>query len=143
RVFLAYPVGGRDGGKYRVVGRPVPVAAEPFAQAEARRRFGLPEDGPVVLVAGGSQGARTLNVAAVDAWGESGPPVLHLAGPRDFEELRARHGRDGYVLLPFVDDFGAALAAADVVVSRAGGAVWEIAAAGKPAVLVPYPHATA
>jgi UDP-N-acetylglucosamine--N-acetylmuramyl-(pentapeptide) pyrophosphoryl-undecaprenol N-acetylglucosamine transferase len=51
--------------------------------------------------------------------------------------------RPEYRLLPFVDDFGAALGAADVVVSRAGGSVWEIAAAGKPAILVPYPHATA
>ena len=51
--------------------------------------------------------------------------------------------RDDYVLLPFVDDFGAALGASDLVVSRAGGSVWEVAAAGKPVVLVPYPHATA
>jgi UDP-N-acetylglucosamine--N-acetylmuramyl-(pentapeptide) pyrophosphoryl-undecaprenol N-acetylglucosamine transferase len=56
--------------------------------------------------------------------------------------LRPRVGRDDYRLLPFVDDFGAAVGSADVVVARAGGSVWEIAAAGKPAILVPYPHAT-
>jgi len=51
--------------------------------------------------------------------------------------------RDDYRLVPFVDDYGAALGAADLAVSRAGGSVWEIAAAGLPAVLVPYPEATA
>jgi UDP-N-acetylglucosamine--N-acetylmuramyl-(pentapeptide) pyrophosphoryl-undecaprenol N-acetylglucosamine transferase len=143
RVFLSFPIEGRDGGKYRVVGRPIPARSRPSDPAEARRRFGLPESGAVVLVFGGSQGARALNEAAVGAWAEEGPAVLHLAGERDFPALRDRVDRDGYVLLPFADDFGAALAAADLVVARAGGSVWEVAAAGKPALLVPYPHATA
>ena len=69
--------------------------------------------------------------------------MLHICGERDYEELRPRVTRPDYRLLPFVDDYGAALGAADLVVSRAGGSVWEIAAAGKPAVLVPYPEATA
>jgi UDP-N-acetylglucosamine--N-acetylmuramyl-(pentapeptide) pyrophosphoryl-undecaprenol N-acetylglucosamine transferase len=69
--------------------------------------------------------------------------VLHLAGERDHTELASRVSRPDYRLLPFTDDFGAALAAADLVVSRAGGSVWEIAAAGRAALLVPYPHATA
>ena len=51
--------------------------------------------------------------------------------------------RDDYKLIPFTHEFGSALAAADLVLARAGGSVWEIAAAGKPAVLVPYPFATA
>ena len=57
--------------------------------------------------------------------------------------VRERVARDGYVLLPQTDHFGEALAAADVAVSRAGGTVWELAAAGVPSVLVTYPHATA
>jgi UDP-N-acetylglucosamine--N-acetylmuramyl-(pentapeptide) pyrophosphoryl-undecaprenol N-acetylglucosamine transferase len=95
-----------------------------------------------VLVAGGSQGARTLNETALDAWAGSGPAVLHLAGERDYDGLRARVTRDEYRLFPFIDDFGSALVAADIAVSRAGGSVWEVAAAGLPAILVPYPHAT-
>jgi UDP-N-acetylglucosamine--N-acetylmuramyl-(pentapeptide) pyrophosphoryl-undecaprenol N-acetylglucosamine transferase len=141
RIFLAYPSPGAS-AKTRVVGRPIPAAEHAVSREDARRKLGLPQDGPVVLVFGGSQGARTLNEVAVDAWSAAGPAVLHLSGERDYEELRARITRDDYVLAPFIDDFGAALAAADLVVSRAGGSVWEVAAAGRPAILVPYPHAT-
>ena len=142
RVFLAYPVAGRSGARYEVVGRPVrPVDEVP--QAEARRRFELPEEGPVVLVFGGSQGARALNDLAVEAWGAAGPAVLHLCGERYAEELMGRELRPDYRLLPWTDDFAAALAASDLVVARAGGSVWEVAAAGKAAVLVPSPNVTA
>jgi UDP-N-acetylglucosamine--N-acetylmuramyl-(pentapeptide) pyrophosphoryl-undecaprenol N-acetylglucosamine transferase len=150
RVFLAYPPEGQADGKYRVVGRPIPQrSVAPADRDAARRGFGLPEEGQVVLVVGGSLGARRLNEAALEALagetaGPGAPAVLHLAGERDYAELAARGGRGPtYRLLEFTDDFGAALAAADLVVSRAGGAVWEIAAAGKPALLVPYPYATA
>lgn len=143
RLFLAYPVEGVDAAKARVVGRPIPSTSQPVSRAEARRLFGLPEDGPVVLVAGGSLGARTLNETAVEAWGEGGPAVLHLTGRRDHDALRGRVSRPEYRMFAFVDDFGAAVSAADLVVSRAGGSVWEIAAVGRPAILVPYPDATA
>ena len=102
-----------------------------------------------MLVAGGSQGARRLNEAALEAFAagddaaDGMPAVLHLSGERDYAELAPRVARPGYRLLAFTDDFGDALAASDLVVSRSGGVVWEIAAAGKPALLVPYPHATA
>ena len=142
RVFLAYP-SDRASRKTRVVGRPIPSTSQPVARTEARRRFDLPEEGEVVLVFGGSLGARTLNEIALDAWAEAGPAVLHVCGERDFDRFSGRVSRPGYRLLAFVDDFGAALGAADLVVSRAGGSVWEIAAAGKPAILVPYPDATA
>jgi UDP-N-acetylglucosamine--N-acetylmuramyl-(pentapeptide) pyrophosphoryl-undecaprenol N-acetylglucosamine transferase len=142
RVFLAYPIEGRNGPKYRVVGRPIPAAHVGGPRDEARRAFGLPADGPVVIVLGGLVGARTLNELAVAAWAERGPAVLHLAGERDFGSLRPRVERPDYVLLAHTDRFGDALAAADLAVSRAGGTVWELAAAGLPALLVPYPYAT-
>jgi UDP-N-acetylglucosamine--N-acetylmuramyl-(pentapeptide) pyrophosphoryl-undecaprenol N-acetylglucosamine transferase len=143
RVFCAFPIEGLAGEKYRVVGRPIPMRSRPVPREEGRRRFDLPADARVVLVFGGSQGARRLNQAAVEAFGAEGPAIIHLSGERDYEALAPRVSRPDYRLLPFTDDFGAALSAADLVVARAGGSVWEVAAAGRPALLVPYPHATA
>ena len=142
RVFLSFPISGREGAKYRVVGRPVRRVRVASA-ADARRLFSLPEAGPVLLVFGGSQGSQALNELALDAFGGAGPAVLHLCGARYYDELRPRVGRADYRLLGWTDDFGAALAASDLVVARAGGSVWELAAAGKPAVLVPSPNVTA
>jgi UDP-N-acetylglucosamine--N-acetylmuramyl-(pentapeptide) pyrophosphoryl-undecaprenol N-acetylglucosamine transferase len=143
RVYLAYAIDGRRGPKYRIVGRPIPPAHLGADRASARALFGLPQDRPVLAVFGGLAGAQALNEFAVDAFAERGPAVLHVSGARDFAALRARVSRDDYVLLASTDDFGAALAAADLAISRAGGTVWELAAAGTPAILVPYPHATA
>src|SRR4051812_46599665 len=116
RLFLAYPTrGGGDGdGKARVVGRPIPSTSRAVPREEARRLLGLAPEGPLVLVFGGSLGARTLNETAVAAWGASGPLVLHLCGERDWDALRGRVSREGYRLLPFIDEFGAALGAADL-----------------------------
>ncbi len=105
--------------------------------------FELPPRARVLLVFGGSQGATSLNEIVAESFGERGPAILHLSGERDFELLRRHVRRDDYKLLAFTDLFGAAVAAADLVLARAGGSVWEIAAAGKPAILVPYPFATA
>src|SRR5439155_1633578 len=106
-------------------------ASRAVPREDARRLLGLAQEGPLVLVFGGSLGARTLNETAVAAWGAAGPAVLHLCGERGWKELSDRVTRPGYRLLPFVDEFGAALGAADLVLSRAGGSVWEIAAAAR------------
>jgi UDP-N-acetylglucosamine--N-acetylmuramyl-(pentapeptide) pyrophosphoryl-undecaprenol N-acetylglucosamine transferase len=142
RIFLAYAIPGRNGAKYRVVGRPVPTEHVGASREAGRTRFGLPVDRPVVAVFGALAGARTLNELAVSAWADTGPAVLHVAGERDYEALRSRVSRSDYVLMPRTEHFGDALAAADLAVSRSGGTVWELAAVGLPAVLVPYPHAT-
>jgi UDP-N-acetylglucosamine--N-acetylmuramyl-(pentapeptide) pyrophosphoryl-undecaprenol N-acetylglucosamine transferase len=143
RVFLAFPVEGRAGSKYRVTGRPIPARSRAVPRDDARRLFELPAEERVLLVFGGSQGAASLNELSIASFGADGPAVLHLSGERDFEQLRGRVERPDYRLLPYTDHFGAALAASDLVLARAGGSVWELAAAGLPAMLVPYPHATA
>ena len=104
---------------------------------------GFRAGGRVLLVFGGSLGARAINEVALDAFAVAGPAVLHLCGERYLVELESRVSRPDYRLLAWTDDFGAALAAADLVLARAGGSVWEVAAAGRPAVLVPSPNVTA
>jgi UDP-N-acetylglucosamine--N-acetylmuramyl-(pentapeptide) pyrophosphoryl-undecaprenol N-acetylglucosamine transferase len=142
RVFLSYSIPGREPPKYVVTGRAIPANARPVPRAEARERLGLPIEGPVLLVAGALAGARSLNELAVEAFGQSGPAVLHITGERDFDALRSLVSRPDYVLLPVLDGLGAAYGAADLALMRSGSTVWELAAAGVPAVLVPYPFAT-
>jgi UDP-N-acetylglucosamine--N-acetylmuramyl-(pentapeptide) pyrophosphoryl-undecaprenol N-acetylglucosamine transferase len=141
RVFLALPL-GQHGEKYRAVGRPIPAASRALGREEARSRLGLAGDAQVVLVFGGSLGARVLNELALDAWAESGPAVIHLCGERDYPDLQGHASRPDYILQPFMSEIGVAYGAADVVLARAGGSVWELAAAGLPAVLVPGEFAT-
>ena len=147
RVCLAFPLPGRTGSKWLVTGRPVPAGTGSGDRDAARARLGIPADGPCLLVFGGSLGARRLNEAAVEAFGGAPPcTVLHASGRRDHDALRARLDELGspehYRLFPYVEPFADALAAADLAAARAGGSVFELAAAGLPSILVPYPHAT-
>jgi UDP-N-acetylglucosamine--N-acetylmuramyl-(pentapeptide) pyrophosphoryl-undecaprenol N-acetylglucosamine transferase len=139
RVCLAFPIPGRDAPRYRLTGRPVPPPATD--RAAARERFGLSPEDTCVLVFGGSQGARSINRAAVEAFAGARFHVLHAAGERDLADLEAPGPH--YDLRGYIHDFGAALLASDLVVARSGGSVFEVAAAGRPAILIPYPYATA
>jgi UDP-N-acetylglucosamine--N-acetylmuramyl-(pentapeptide) pyrophosphoryl-undecaprenol N-acetylglucosamine transferase len=149
RVCLAFAIPGRDGARYSITGRPIPSFAHD--RATARERFGLAPTETCVLVFGGSLGARSINMAAVDAFaarpGTTGSDVrvLHISGRRDHPDLLARELPVGYDLRDYLDldDFAQALTAVDLVVARSGGSVFEIAAHGLPAILVPYPHASA
>ena len=153
RVCLAFPIEGRQGDRYLVTGRPVPAAVLAADRAAARQRFGIDPQARSVLVMGGSQGARSLNFAALEAFAEGGGAagrdfdVLQLAGRRDYGELRDRlaaapHG-ERYTLIEYEPNLGDVLAASDLVVARSGGSVFEVTAAGRPSILVPFPHATA
>ena len=90
-----------------------------------------------MLVFGGSLGARSINLAAVE--GLAGAPyrVLHVAGQRDFAELAAPDER--YLLRDYLTPFGTALAAADLAVARSGGSVFELAQYGLPGGAGPVP----
>lgn len=135
-----------------------PVADEVLAidrerdRAAARRRLGLPDDRVVVAVYTGSLGSRRVNTAVrglVDRWRDrTDVAVRHAVGRRDWDAYRADlpSPDDGglvYQAVAFEHDMADLLAAADVVVSRAGGAtVAELAVVGLPAILVPLPIAT-
>ena len=110
-------------------------------RAEAREFFGLDPDRPTLVVTGGSQGARTINngvSGAARALGEAGVQVLHVVGPKN--ELTVEQHGAPYVVVPYVDRMDYALAAADLMVCRAGASsVTEAAAVGVPAVFVPLP----
>lgn len=150
RVCLAFPIAGRDGPRYEVTGRPVPAAVLSADRGAARERFGVAAGDRCLLAMGGSQGARSINECALAAFAErTGRDfhVVHVSGRRDFEALEERLAaaphRERYTLLAYEPDLGDGLAACDLVVGRSGGSIFELTAAGRPAVLVPYPHAAA
>jgi UDP-N-acetylglucosamine--N-acetylmuramyl-(pentapeptide) pyrophosphoryl-undecaprenol N-acetylglucosamine transferase len=110
-------------------------------RAEAREFFGLEPDRPTLVVTGGSQGARRLNesvASAAEALAAAGVQVLHVVGPHG--SATPRPTAVPYVVEPYVDRMDYALAAADLMVCRAGAnSVTEAAAVGVPAIFVPLP----
>ncbi|MFY2788301.1 undecaprenyldiphospho-muramoylpentapeptide beta-N-acetylglucosaminyltransferase [Rhodococcus sp. KRD162] len=113
-------------------------------RARARAHFGLPEKGPVLLVFGGSQGARSLNDAvsgASRALAGAGISVLHAHGPKNTLAVEQSNPDAPYVALPYIDQMDLAYAAADMAICRSGAmTVAEVSATGLPAVYVPLPH---
>ncbi|MFV0428804.1 MAG: undecaprenyldiphospho-muramoylpentapeptide beta-N-acetylglucosaminyltransferase [Arachnia sp.] len=114
---------------------------------EARELFGLAPELPVLLVSGGSQGARSLNLALESAVPEllgAGVQVLHVLGPKNFADQHVERADPGtgarYVPVAFVEDMAVAYTAADLMVARAGAAtVMETAVSGLPVIFVPLP----
>ncbi|MFI9413428.1 undecaprenyldiphospho-muramoylpentapeptide beta-N-acetylglucosaminyltransferase [Nocardia gamkensis] len=148
RVLAAVPDSGLPNA--RVVGIPVRESITGLdraeLRAEARAHFGLPAEGPVLLVFGGSQGARTLNEAvsgAAPQLAAAGISVLHAHGPKNTLEVDDSAGADGvrYAAVPYLSRMDLAYAAADAVVCRSGAmTVAEVSAVGLPAFYVPLPH---
>jgi UDP-N-acetylglucosamine--N-acetylmuramyl-(pentapeptide) pyrophosphoryl-undecaprenol N-acetylglucosamine transferase len=136
-------------GNGTVVGTPVRPALYGTKDAgEARRALGLDPARKTILVFGGSQGARALNLGVGPAMKRAGvdAQVLHLAGKGKSEETLNAYTTAGVTakVLDYLDDMAAAYAAADIVVCRSGASTLaELAAQRKTAILVPYPHAAA
>jgi UDP-N-acetylglucosamine--N-acetylmuramyl-(pentapeptide) pyrophosphoryl-undecaprenol N-acetylglucosamine transferase len=129
----------------RLVGFPLRREIETLDRSRSRdegaRRFGLDPARPVLLVTGGSSGARRINdtvAGSIERILGTGWQVLHLTG--GLREAIADPGLPDYHLVGYTDRMDLAIAASDLAVSRAGSAtVSELAAVGLPAVLVPYP----
>ena len=133
------------GSQCEVVGTPVRDELRQLpSQAEARERLGLPADRPVILVTGGSQGARNLNSLLIEA-AKADPEVHYLviAGRLDYERVNAlAAGAPNITVLGFCADMPAAYAAADGVIARSGAStLTELSLIGKACLLVPFPFA--
>ncbi|GAB4215063.1 MAG: undecaprenyldiphospho-muramoylpentapeptide beta-N-acetylglucosaminyltransferase [Synechococcales cyanobacterium] len=143
RVILGFPEAAA-----RLPGIPTEVVGTPVRQSfmTATGEVGIPAQQPLILVMGGSQGARGLNrmvVACAPDWLAAGAHIIHLTGTTDAEAMKALAPRDpNYQLFPFRDDVAQLLRRAQFVVSRSGAAsLAELSVMGVPAILIPYPYA--
>lgn len=151
RVLAAVPGSGvknRGASDADIVGIPVRASIANFdragLRAQAREYFGLPVDGPVLLVFGGSQGAKSLNDAVSGAareLAEAGISVLHAHGPKNTLDAAQFSEAAPYVAVPYLSRMDLAYAAADAAICRSGAmTVAEVSSVGLPAVYVPLPH---
>jgi len=138
-----------------VTGYPTRPELQRLERSQACQALGLTVDMPTLLVLGGSKGARSINQAVLAALPEllDGIQVLHITGKLDWSEVEGARAKlmqssspelmGRYQIYPYLhEEMGAALRAADLVVSRAGAsALGEYPAFGLPAILAPYPHA--
>ena len=150
-VWGAFPEGDKHfAGKYVHTGIPVRASLCSLpSRDEALARLGLSSKRKTILAMGGSQGARSINDALASLIKTGGLPegwqLIQVTGEKEYDRVRGllREARDDTpVVRPYLHDLSDAYAAADFVLSRAGAStLGELAATGKPSVLVPYPHA--
>ena len=151
KVFVGFSECGRrlPGAQTVVTGTPVRARLGGVTKEEALKRLGLHPKRHLVVVLGGSQGAKGLNEAMLRGLGAlkgeaATMQILHLAGEAHAEKVRKAYQGSGFhaVVLSFCDEMEAVYAAADLVVARSGaGTLAELAACGVPAILVPFPSA--
>lgn len=151
KLLLSYPdtLGDYPKSKACLVGNPVRAGfTTPINRKTACEKLELDPSIPVVLVCGGSQGAHTLNMALAGTIGQFGPDEIQFIWMTGNSGVGAARGAAAGVdtrvdVHPFIDDMATACAAATLIVGRAGASsTAELAALGRPSILVPYPHAT-
>jgi len=136
--------------KVVVTGYPLRPDLSAWDRKQARSELGLVSDKPVLLVTGGSKGARAINKAILANLSKflELAEVIHISGQLDWEEVKEAAGslwanqKSHYHIFPYLHEMGQALAAADLVISRAGAStLGEYPFFELPAILVPYPYA--
>lgn len=155
RIAVSYPRTRRYFSEKKVflTGNPVRDDIAQGSRDNFVKKYGLTDSRPIILVLGGSQGAKNVNEAIISALPELVKlgQVVHQTGKLNFEDsvsmartVGIKENRDGYYPVAFINpnemkDF---ISAADVIISRAGAnSISEIAANGKPAILIPLPSA--
>lgn len=154
-VCLTYECAARvlsDTSRICVTGNPVRKSVFSATRAEGRADFGVPEDARMLLVTGGSLGARHLNQAIValkkELLSRQDLHIVHITGPKELDSVTdslnlSSEESKRWHLFGYTDRMGQAMAAADAIVSRAGAtSLAEISARALPALLVPFPYAT-
>jgi UDP-N-acetylglucosamine--N-acetylmuramyl-(pentapeptide) pyrophosphoryl-undecaprenol N-acetylglucosamine transferase len=120
-----------------------PVRSQFLDAGSSKLDLAIPENVPLIVVFGGSQGAVAVNKLvreSASAWFDAGAYVVHLTGTLDPDAGSLTHPQ--YIELPFYDDMAALLQRANLAISRSGaGSLTELAVCGTPAILIPYPFA--
>jgi len=152
-VFLAYEEALKYLGKlnkYRIVGNPVKDNLKAKNTREAQKYFGMQNGKTIILVFGGSQGARNINHALDEILSTrmlKDVQIIWQTGQLEFDKYREKYKNFNDInicILPFIDRMDFAYSASDFAVTRAGAmTISELAAVGLPAILVPYPYAAA
>jgi UDP-N-acetylglucosamine--N-acetylmuramyl-(pentapeptide) pyrophosphoryl-undecaprenol N-acetylglucosamine transferase len=135
--------------KTYLTGNPVRLQVSRGSIESAYKLFALERGLFTILVFGGSSGAKSINLAIVEALNylpdlKDRIQLLHQTGSADYEHIRESYRRSGFrgIIIPFIFQMGEAYVVSDMVVSRAGATTLaELTALGKPAILVPYPYA--
>ncbi|HUT86385.1 MAG TPA: UDP-N-acetylglucosamine--N-acetylmuramyl-(pentapeptide) pyrophosphoryl-undecaprenol N-acetylglucosamine transferase, partial [Elusimicrobiales bacterium] len=148
KVALGLPIENLKLSKYILTGTPIRKEfGDVMGKRQARALLDLPLDKSLIVIFGGSQGAKKINEVFVEiAKKQDNCHFFHITGKRDYEYIKTLYGKipENVTLADYCSQMHLALKAADIVVSRSGASIIaELITVKTPAILVPFPHATA